>query len=257
MSKKSPAFVIFKFTFLEAVRSRLFYVLLILAALVMGLIAIISSFSFGVHVKFLKDFSYTLVSMAGLFLTLFVSFDKIINELEETTIYSILSKPVTHFDFILGKFMATLAIVIINVVVLGFMVLLVLYTFSKQLDYFLFLGIFFLILKLCILTSMVFLISLATTKALTLPLALFIYLFGHVSVFIKEKLFVAFGGWATTLVNLSDYIFPNFLYFDVEGNIIHNYTIPPSYILLLLLYTLAYTCFFLVLTHFLLKKRDL
>jgi ABC-type transport system involved in multi-copper enzyme maturation permease subunit len=92
-------------TFLEAVRQKVFAVLLIFALVLLGGASYFAEFSFQEQFKFLKDLSYAAISLTGLLVGLLGAAQLIPGEIERRTILTALCRPLRRWEFIAGKFL--------------------------------------------------------------------------------------------------------------------------------------------------------
>lgn len=88
----------------EAIRQPAFFVLAFLAGNSLIWSIFISYFTFGEEIKMYKDTGLTTISFACLLLALLTASSSIAEEIEGKTAITLLSKPITRRDFILGKF---------------------------------------------------------------------------------------------------------------------------------------------------------
>ena len=92
-------------TFLEAVRQKVFAVLLVFAVVLLGGASYFAEFSFQEQFKFLKDLSYAAISLTGLLVGLLGAAQLIPGEIERRTILTALCRPLQRWEFIAGKFL--------------------------------------------------------------------------------------------------------------------------------------------------------
>lgn len=91
-------------TFLEAVRDRILYSLLIFAVLMILGTIIISSISAEQYNKITKDLGLTTISIIGILISMFLGMNVVYKEIDKKTVYNLFSKPLRRFEFILGKY---------------------------------------------------------------------------------------------------------------------------------------------------------
>ncbi len=108
-----------KATFHEALRRRFLNGILIFAILIIG-----SSWAFaylqpGAELKMLVDVGLGAIRFFGMLIAIFVGVRLIPDELEKQTIHTLLAKPVSRAQFLLGKFFGGVATVLANVAVMG------------------------------------------------------------------------------------------------------------------------------------------
>jgi ABC-type transport system involved in multi-copper enzyme maturation permease subunit len=94
--------------FAEGVRQPMFWLLTIIGLVVMLILPILPYFTFGEDLKMVKELGYdTIIFLAGLFAVLAASMS-ISEEIEGRTAVTLMSKPVSRRQFLLGKFFGIL-----------------------------------------------------------------------------------------------------------------------------------------------------
>jgi ABC-type transport system involved in multi-copper enzyme maturation permease subunit len=88
----------------EAVRNRLLYGLLFFAILLMFSGIFLSSLSYVENERILQDVGLGAIRLFGVAIAIFVGVGMVYREVDRRTVYTILSKPLTRSEFLLGKF---------------------------------------------------------------------------------------------------------------------------------------------------------
>lgn len=114
-------------TFKEAVRNKVLYFLLIFALLLMGFSGVISDLSIASPEKLIKDMGLASIDFIGFLIAVFVGVYLVYNELDKKTIYTIVSKPIDRYQFILGKFFGLLITIYVNIAIMSIFFFAVLY----------------------------------------------------------------------------------------------------------------------------------
>ncbi len=91
-------------TLREALRSRVLYVLLFFAITVMLFGIVLSSLSYVESDRILQDVAMAAMRVFGVAIAIFVGVNLIHKEVDRRTVYTILSKPLTRSEFLLGKY---------------------------------------------------------------------------------------------------------------------------------------------------------
>lgn len=94
-----------KVVVLEMVRRKDFYVLFILVVLLTGTAGSVNLFNDRSIVRYLKEICLLLIWLAGLVIAITCTARQIPAEREQRTIFPLLAKPVTRWQFLLGKFL--------------------------------------------------------------------------------------------------------------------------------------------------------
>lgn len=105
-------------TFKEAVRNRILYILLLFAIIIMASGGIISDLSISSEDKIIKDLGVASINFFGLLIAIFVGIGLVYNEIDKKTLYTIVSKPIDRYQFILGKYFGLLLTVYVNVIIM-------------------------------------------------------------------------------------------------------------------------------------------
>lgn len=108
-------------TFIEAVRQKVFNILLIVALIFIASASFFSQFSFSEQLKFVKDFCLGTISIFGVVIAIVGTAQLLPNELENRTVYTILAKPVRRFEFLLGKFLGSVLLIFLSLLLMTVM----------------------------------------------------------------------------------------------------------------------------------------
>ena len=95
-------------TLREAIRHRLLYTLLFFAVTMIGFSVLIASLSYVEGERIIQDIGLASIRLFSVGIAIFVGIGLIHGEVDRRTIYTILSKPVTRSEFLLGKFIGLL-----------------------------------------------------------------------------------------------------------------------------------------------------
>lgn len=90
-------------TWTELVRLKVFYFIIIFALLVIGNSFFLARFSFEEEFQMLKDIALGAMSIFSALLAILASATLLPKDLEDRTIYTILAKPVSRLEYLLGK----------------------------------------------------------------------------------------------------------------------------------------------------------
>jgi ABC-type transport system involved in multi-copper enzyme maturation permease subunit len=88
----------------EAIRNRLLYTLLLFALMLIAAGILLSSLSYVERERILQDVGFGAIRLFGVAIAIFVGVGLIHKEVERRTVYTILSKPLSRAEFLLGKF---------------------------------------------------------------------------------------------------------------------------------------------------------
>jgi ABC-type transport system involved in multi-copper enzyme maturation permease subunit len=91
-------------TLREAVRNKLLYALLFFAVLLIAAGVVLSALSYVESERILQDFGFAAIRLFSVAIAIFVGVSLIHREVERRTVYTILAKPLSRAEFLLGKY---------------------------------------------------------------------------------------------------------------------------------------------------------
>jgi hypothetical protein len=106
-------------TLLELIRLKVFYFLLIFGFLLIGLGAAIPELRFQEQFELFKSFSYGAMSIFTWLLSVLATAMLLPKDIEDRTLYTILAKPVPRFEYLLGKLLGVLLLLLISTVIMA------------------------------------------------------------------------------------------------------------------------------------------
>ena len=115
-------------TLLEAVRQKVLNILLVFSIVLVGCSVFASQLAapdpaasgiFDVQIKFVKDFGCGSIGLFGFLIALLSTAQLIPQELHNRTIYTILAKPVRRAEFLLGKFIGVVLLLVLCVALMS------------------------------------------------------------------------------------------------------------------------------------------
>lgn len=253
-------------TFIELVRMKVFYFLLIFALLIIGNSAFVAKFSFQEQFQMLKDISLGAMSVFTSLLAILATANFLPKDMEDRTIYTILAKPVPRFSYLLGKLTGIMLLLGLSILLMTGMFLVVLWvrehgvlsetraqlagasaeelaaalkevtssTFNANLAP----GIVIIFVKAALLASLTLFISTFSTSGIfTILMTVAIYFIGHLQATARDFWLagVDVQWWSRLLAAGVALLFPDLQAFNLTDDVIAGVAIPVT----LFLQTLA------------------
>ena len=91
-------------TFKEGIREKIFSGILIFGALLLLTSGFLADLSIGNTLKVVQDLGMSEVTLLGIFIALFLSTHLIAKDLDKKTIYLVITKPISRWQYLVGKF---------------------------------------------------------------------------------------------------------------------------------------------------------
>jgi len=257
----------------ESMSQPLFYVILVIGIAGLIMFPFIPYNPFGEDVKIVKDTGLTLIMILGAILALWTASVSIADEIEGRTALTLLSKPISRRQFVLGKFLGIIWPVLLLFVVLGVILLItvsykVVYDAREssnpeptwQLCYETMIGtvpgLVLAFMETIVLTAISVAISTRLPMLPNLVILAAIYVLGHLGPLIVQSSageleFVAFIGRLIALV------LPVLDHFNIQAAVAGGVDVPMNYLGWALVYCVLYSAAMMLLALILFEDRDL
>lgn len=207
----------------------------------------------------LRSLGLAVILIAGLLITILAGIQVIPTEIERRTIYTVLSKPVQRYEFVLGKFLGGLMTVFVMILSMGVVFLGVLYVQENHhLAPDMIKGVTMTFFQMMLLGAMAIFFSTFATPVVNFFLSFAIFMVGNMSS-VTESLTNNKNlatKWLATLVHL---VLPNFGNFNIQNKLIHpEQTIsnPNVFILQNMVYAVIYSAVLLLLAILVFDRRE-
>jgi ABC-type transport system involved in multi-copper enzyme maturation permease subunit len=245
--------------FRESVRDKVLYNLVGFAILLMGVSFLISQLTAGQDIKIIKDLGLSAMSIFGLFIAVFIGIGLVSKEVERRSIYSLLSKPVSRVEIVLGKYAGLVLTLAVNMAIMSVALYLVLawvgWTLgapgrlaaeAPTLDPALLKAILLIFAQLSLVTAIALFFSTFSTPVLSAALTFGFFIAGQFSADLKNFDQVVDSRVAQLAARGLYYVLPNFGSFDVTAQVVHALPVGAGYLLASLAYAAVYIAFLLV-----------
>ena len=242
-------------TFRENLRDKLLYNLLIFALLMIGSSLLLVRLTLGEFHRLILDIGLGSINFFGVLIAIFVGIGLVSKEIEKKTIYTIVSKPVARYQFLLGKYVGLTLTLLINtaVMVIGLLAVLSFQDVPVHLVRFKALGTMF--LEFMIVTAVALLFSTFTSATLSAIFTLAIFVIGHLTADLRmfgQKMDAVGQG----ILDGIYYLLSNLERFNLKGHVTHQLDISENDLLLIAAYGVVYTAFLLMLASIIFQRRD-
>jgi ABC-type transport system involved in multi-copper enzyme maturation permease subunit len=246
-------------TFREAVRDRVLYNLIAFALLLSGAAIFISQISIEVERLVVVNLGLTAVSLFGVVIAIFIGIGLVSKEIEKRTLYTVLSRPVRRWEFIVGKFFGLAGTLVVNTLFMAIGVfgalLYVAHKFSPP-DAFIFVALYFIILEFLILCSLALLFSSFSSPLLSAVFTFSLFVIGSFADDLRG--FAAMThGITRAIATATAYLVPNFSTLNVISAVAHQQPVAGQLILQNSFYALFYTAMALSGAVLIFERRNL
>jgi ABC-type transport system involved in multi-copper enzyme maturation permease subunit len=246
-------------TFREAVRDRVLYNLIAFAVLISGAAILVGEISIEIERLVVVNLGLTAVSLFGVVIAIFIGIGLVSKEIEKRTLYTVLSRPVRRWEFIVGKFLGLAGTLVVNTLFMAIGVFAALFYVAHKLsapDAFIVVALYFIILEFLIICSLSLLFSSFSTPLLSAVFAFSLFVIGSFADDLRGFARVTHGitKWFATG---AAYLLPNFSALNVISAVAHQKHIGVQLILQNTLYALVYAAMALSGAVLIFERRNL
>jgi len=275
-------------TFTGLTRQKIFYVLLLLALLLIGGSVFMAQMTFQQEFQVLKDIALGAMSLFTSLLAILATARLLPQEIEDRTAYTVLAKPVSRFEYLAGKLFGVLLLLGLSLIAMSALFFLVL-TLREQsvlnetarqmssappeqsaeafrlvrvsaFNPNLFSGIAVIYAKGCLLAALTLFVStFATSTIFTTIVMAFVYFIGHLQAIARESwMQTNSAGWLTkSFLALVALLFPDLQSFNLTDDVVAGNAVPLTLLWKTLAMGLFYTVFYLALAWAAFFRKEL
>ncbi len=243
-------------TIREAIRNKLLYTLLFFAMVLIGTGVLVSTLSYVESERILQDVGLAAIRLMSVGIAVFVGVGLIHGEVERRTIYTILSKPVSRVEFLLGKYVGLVVTtwLMLAVMALAFAGVSVGYGAPLDMGH---LTCFFLVgMELVVMVAVATFFSAFTTPMLASLFTVGVYLLGHGSRDLRLLGDQAKNESVKPVANFLFEVLPDLESFNVSVQAVHQLPIPAGEVGWAVVYGLGYATVILFGASYLFARRD-
>jgi ABC-type transport system involved in multi-copper enzyme maturation permease subunit len=204
-------------TFREAVRDKILYTLLFFALLMIAGAGVAADLTIGEYDKILRDLGLAAINLFGVAIAIFVGIGLVYKEIEKKTIYTIASKPVARWQFLVGKYLGLVVTLGAEVLImgLGFGLLLLLAEGEPSIE--LVWAIWLTWIELLVVTAVAILFSCFSTPTLSALFTVAITLIGRMTAGFKSLAEAADSPGLQSLANLAYRVVPDLQTYNIRS----------------------------------------
>jgi ABC-type transport system involved in multi-copper enzyme maturation permease subunit len=246
-------------TFREAVRDRVLYNLVVFAVLLSGAAIFVGQVSINIERLVVVNLGLTAVSLFGVVIAIFIGIGLVSKEMEKRTLYTVLSRPVRRWEFIVGKFFGLTGTLVVNTFCMAIGVFAALLYVSHKFqssDAWIVVALFFIVLQFLILCSLALLFSSFSSPLLSAVFAFSLFVIGSFAEDLRGFARMSHG-LTRLLATGAAYLVPNFSALNVIGQVAHEQPIATRLIAYNTAYALAYSAMAICGAVLIFERRNL
>lgn len=251
-------------TFKESIRNKIIINIFVFAFFIFLLSMIVGSWSLGEQLKVITDLGLTGLHLISLLIAIFVGITLVSKEIGSRTIYNTLSKSIKRWQFLIGKFLGLSLTILLNIFIIGLILMILLSFYKGAIDVSIFIPVLFIYFEMLIVVAISIFFSTFNNATLSAIYTIFIYIVGHMfqsvieylNQIAAESMTVGLSVLKNT-VGILHWIIPNLSLFNVAEEYVYHTPITFTYFLWVLIYTVLYLSFLLIVSSLIFNKKDL
>ena len=244
-------------TFREAVRDRVLHSILFFAVGVVVFSLALKEVTIGDQAKVVRSIGQSGIDFFAAVIAMFLGISSIWKELEKKTIYTLLSKPIPRWMFLLGKYSGLMLTIFVEVILLASLYSILMMIQQSFPPPVFFASIALLLVELMLITAFSILFSSYSAPTTATAFMLATFCIGHLA----DDIWL-FSNTAETPV-FQDigaalyWVLPNFEALSIREAAIHGHAVPWGRVGYAILYGLSYTIAVLIAACSIFKRRDI
>jgi ABC-type transport system involved in multi-copper enzyme maturation permease subunit len=247
-----------EYTIKENIRSKVFYILLLFVFIMIGSSLVFSSLAPYTEARVITDIGLACIEMFTLMTGIFAAVNLVLQEIENRTIYLLMTRPLRRWEYIVGRYLGVLVILCFNIItMLSVLMLLLKLTTNWILDPMFIWSAVTIFFKLIIIVAVALTASLVFTSSITaMAFSFLVWIIGHFSSELKLMAERVQSLLAKSLLYLLYYAVPNFQLFNLKDKLGIPEGMPMDIVSMVLLYGIVYAAISLVLGSLFFAKKE-
>jgi len=243
-------------TFRETIRDKILYNLVLFAVLLIGTSTLLGTLTIGEQARIVNDLGLAAINLVAVIIAIFVGIGLVTKEIERRTVYTILARPITRVQFVLGKYMGLGLIVIVNIAIMFVMFLGTILLTGNVIHGSLFQAVELILVETLLVMAMALFFSTFSSSTLSATMTLGLFVIGYLTSDLKgiaEKSQSQFTEAALTALY---YICPNLEMLNIKGQAASGLLVAAGYQATATVYGLLYAGLLLTGACFIFQRRD-
>jgi len=245
------------YTFFEVLKSKVLINVLILGIIQFIITYVAYSFTYGEPARVALDFGLGTLALSSVGIAIFIGVGLLSDEIDNRTVYMIISRPVARKDFILGRLLGLMSILLVNISILSVISMFLFFVVGGDFQSIILWSILFVIFEAFLVLLVVSLFSIFMSKTLSVIITLLIYILGHGIDATKLIGFVQRRPFLETILDIYHYILPGFYKFNLKSEVLYSQTVEYSYLFSTIAYFSFYSLGIITIIILIFNNRDL
>ncbi len=243
-------------TFRESLRDRILYNLLFFALFLIGASVVMADLSIAEQERIVTDMGLAAINLVGVLIAIFVGIGLVSKEIERRTIYTIMARPISRAQFILGKYAGLAMTLLVNMAVMFVVYLLTLGMTQAPIHGSLFQAVGLIFVELLLVTALALFFSTFSSPTLSAIMTLGVYMVGHLATDLQGIAAKGKSEAVKTVMSIIYYASPNLEFLNIKGQAARGVAVSLSYQMLASAYGVLYAALLVAAACVIFQRRD-
>ena len=243
-------------TFLENLRDKILYSLLLFAALLIAASMFLGTLTIAEQDKIVTDMGLAAINLIGVIIAIFVGIGLVSKEIERRTIYTIMARPVSRTQFVLGKYAGLTVTLTVNIVIMFMVLLVTLWWIRAPIHLSLLQATSLIFIELLVITAIAMLFSTFSSATVSASLTLGLFVVGHLTQDLKGIAEKSQNDVMTAIMTGIYYLCPNLELLNIKGPAAAGISVSLTYQAWATAYGLLYAGMLLAVACIIFQRRD-
>lgn len=249
--------IVSKFTFLEVYRSKLMVGLLFLALGLLIVSYVASEFAYGASAKVALDLGFGVMSLSNIGIAIFIGSTLLSKEIEQRTLYMILSRPISRSAFLLGKIFGLSTVLLFNTFLLGGLSVFLFLKLGGQFQNLFYWSLLFSFFESLIILVFAVFFSLIANMTLSVICTSSVFIVGHALNETSKIIFLKMSPVFKSILDVCFFFIPNLYKLNLKDFLLYQQSIDQQYLLMNLSYAVLYLAAILTIVMLIFKNKNL
>lgn len=243
-------------TFRETIRDKILYNLVLFAILLIGASVLLGTLTIGEQSRIVNDLGLAAINLVAVIIAIFVGIGLVTKEIERRTIYTILARPITRVQFILGKYLGLGLIVAVNIAIMFTMFLATIWISGNAIYGSLFQAVGLILVETLLVMAVAMFFSTFSSSTLSATMTLGLYVIGHLTSDLKGIAEKSENQLTEAVMTALYYLCPNLELLNIKGQAAAGVQVSFAYQSLATVYGLFYASLLLAAACVIFQRRD-
>ncbi len=242
--------------FQEVIRHRFFYGLVLVALLILSMGAILGPLSMSEEKRITINFSLFAAQIVLIATSVFFGSLSITRDMEKKIITTLITRPISRAQYLLGKFFGMAFVMVVAVVLLGLILTSIFYYFGISVQSVFVKAMWGIYLEALVLLSISILFSSFTSSFLIICYTVCFFIIGHWIDTMKTLLQQTEAPFLNFLANYGVLLFPNLERFNWRPHVVYQDLVPFTEVVFYSFYAFSWVILFLIIAIQIFNRKD-